>query len=111
MNRKEKNACGNRSINATCSTTLSSENRWSVGSTLTSIKSARIIQQQCIVLFFDIFFSSFFFPKNKFLLFLLSTNGNYCFLFNNFLLDDKITEKNIELDAEKKEMHRFSRAL
>jgi hypothetical protein len=52
MNRKrdrkkerKKNACGNRSINATCSSALSSENRWSVCSTLTSTKSARIIQR------------------------------------------------------------------
>jgi hypothetical protein len=48
MNRKrerKKNACGNRSINTTCSSALSSENRWSVDSTLTSTKSARIIHR------------------------------------------------------------------
>ena len=49
MSRKEKhehNACSNRSIRATCSSAMSSENRWSAGSsssTLTSIESARII--------------------------------------------------------------------
>ena len=40
---RKENACGNRSINATCSSAMSSENRWSVdGSTLTSTKSARL---------------------------------------------------------------------
>ena len=66
--KEEKNACGNRSIKWTCSSALSSENRWSVCSTLTSTKSVRIIQSEHEHRYHtsldvnDLFFYVFFFP-------------------------------------------------